>query len=282
VPLGTEPKSSIVLAIAARAREARERLHDGVADRVTIAIVDFSDFTHSLLDSLTLQFDRTGPPINALEALRQKRLPARITEQILRAAREAGVVGSTVPRLEWLLRQAAQATGIIAGSGSPAIFDREALLEMNDDDLRQLIASFSLALADALRPDHQVEVVERRLADARFTTGALIAYVAIEESMAPDRVYDAGNRSVFAALQAAHTRIDAELERIRLYQLMQPVQAGTLSEEDSRRVLGLQVADVAAAVARDEYEKQPGDTRARAECVRRIFRHVLLNDQWLP
>ena len=47
-------------------------------------------------------------------------------------------------------------------------------------------------------------------------------------------------------------------------------------------VLGLQVADVAAAVACDAYESGSGDCLSRARVVRTIFGRVLLNNTWFP
>ncbi len=279
LPPGVEPKSSIVLPIIDHVPEARDRLLEGVSG-TTIAIVDFGDYTRSLLEQLRLRFDRTGPSIDVATALREGRLPREFTERILRAAREDGVEISTVVRIEWLLRTAASGMGIISTEPTQ-IFDRNKLMEMHPEQLKELIARFSLALGDALHPDRQADIIERRLRDDRFITEGRVAYLALEETMAPDRVYDEGDARVFASLEDAHNRVDASLDRMRMFQLQQEVRAGRLEQDDSRRILGLQVADLAAAVARNVYEGTSGTTPQRSTKVRGIFRRVLLNDEWL-
>jgi hypothetical protein len=144
-----------------------------------------------------------------------------------------------------------------------------------------LIARFSLALGDALHPDHQADIIERRFREERFITEGRVAYVALEETMAPDRVYDECDARVFASFEGAHNRIAASLDRMRMFQLQQEIRTGKLEQDDSRRILELQVADVAAAVARNTYEGVLGATPQRAARVRGIFDRVLLNDAWL-
>lgn len=277
---GIEPKSLYVLPIVQYDPRARDQLLDGVSGSA-IAIVDFSDFTRSLLEEVRKVFDRTGPPVDVMEAFRTGRLPRDLTEKILQFAREDGVESSTIPRTEWLLREAARATGIISDDPRQ-IFNRDELLKMDAQQLRELIARFALALGDALHPQHQADIIERHLEDARFISEGHVAYLALEETMAPDRFYDQGSATVFAMLDAAHSRITDALERMRMFQLQQDIRAGALVQEDSRRVLGLQLADIAAAVARDAYENATGDCLSRARAVRSIFSRVLLNDKWLP
>ena len=125
-------------------------------------------------------------------------------------------------------------------------------------------------------------VLELGLWCTRYISEGRVAYLALEETMAPDRVYDEGSARAFSMLEAAHERIKQALERMRMFQLQRDMRAGALTQEDSRRVLGLQVADIAAAVARDAYESATGDCSSRARAVRTIFRRVLLNDKWLP
>jgi hypothetical protein len=215
-----------------------------------------------------------------MEALRQGRLPRDFAQGILRAAREYGIEASTVPRTEWLLRRAVVGSGLLSLNPGQ-IFNRDDLRDMNPCQLRELIARFSLALGDALHPDRQAEIIEKRLRDARFISEGRVAYLALEETIAPDRVFDEGSAPVFAMLEGARNRIVETLKRMQMFQMEREIRAGTLAQDDSRRVLGLQVADVAAGVARDAYESSSGDTRSRARAVRRIFSRVLVNDEWL-
>ena len=56
---------------------------------------------------------------------------------------------------------------------------------------------------------------------------------------------------------------------------------GVLHERVSHAELGLQAADIAAALASREYELAPGDDEgARVRAVKRLFDRVLLNGRW--
>jgi len=72
----------------------------------------------------------------------------------------------------------------------------------------------------------------------------------------------------------------AEVLEKAMYMQMQR-RAGTVKEEDSRNVLGIQVADIAAALAARVYELAPGGPREKAGRVRTVFDRVLLNDEWI-
>ena len=164
LPHGVEPKSPYILPIVGYLPEARDRLLEGVSV-ATIAIIDFSDFTRSLLEDLRQIFDRAGARVDVETAFQQGRLPRALSEKILGAAREQGLETSTVPRIEWLLRRAASGIGLVS-TDARQIFDRDALREMDAHQLRELVARFSLALGDALHPDHQADIIEQHLRDA--------------------------------------------------------------------------------------------------------------------
>lgn len=90
-----------------------------------------------------------------------------------------------------------------------------------------------------------------------------------------------GSQRALQELDAGRARIARALDEIQWTTMARPVQMGAVSARDSESVLGLQAADIAAAVARDTFEGAEGTTRSRAGAVRCIFDHVLLNDEWL-
>lgn len=100
----------------------------------------------------------------------------------------------------------------------------------------------------------------------------------LEEALAPETMFDQGYENTFALLSEADDKLINWLSSLETSE--KQLRPGRLSQDDSKRFLGLQAADIAAAVARDVFEENYEDARTGAEAVREIFPKVMLNDEW--
>ena len=87
---------------------------------------------------------------------------------------------------------------------------------------------------------------------------------------------------MFVQLELANNRIWSYVDREVGLSLERRVRRGTLDKRPSHTELGLQAADIAAALAAREYELAPYDEDgAKAMAVKRVFARVLLNGRWV-
>jgi hypothetical protein len=82
-------------------------------------------------------------------------------------------------------------------------------------------------------------------------------------------------------LEAAHTKIVDSVKQAEHLRLMRNLRCGRIVQEDSRKFLELQAADIAAGVAATLYEQHPDNRREGAAAIRRCFSRVMLNSEWL-
>jgi hypothetical protein len=280
LPDGVEPKSEIVLAVMGNCPRARETVLGNIQGS-TIIIVDFYEHTRGLIEGVFKAAGLALPPAgDPLDALRSHELLRPVAGSILRSAREGAIVGSIIPSVESTLRTAGGICRAPLGSGR-TLFNRGALREMNPREFKELVARFSVALGDALHPDVQAEALEELYQQFNVFSPGRIAVISIQHAMEPDRVYDQGQDSVFELVSKAHSDIEKMLQAARDGHIIETSAAGRLSQEDSRCVLGLQAADIAAAIARREFERSPRSVRQGAVAVRGLFARVLLNDTWM-
>lgn len=87
--------------------------------------------------------------------------------------------------------------------------------------------------------------------------------------------------TAFVSVQAAQTAIVDVLTDANERFFGRPFGTGTLRQEDSVALLGVQAARIAARFASRIYEPHPDDRRAGALAVKRQVDRVLLNDEWL-
>jgi hypothetical protein len=280
LPKGEEAKSKVLLPLM----ESNPRLRDTVLNNLqnsTIVIVDFYEHTRSLIEAaysaVRLPMPSSGDP---LAPLRSQESLRPLAESIIHHARETAILCSSIPRIEGLLQTAAQISYVPLGTG-PELFDRRALREMSDKQVKELVGRFSVALADAFRPDVREKAMEQFHDLLRIYSPGHIAVVSIQHAMEPDRIYDQGSDPVFDMLLKAHLDIEKRLEGARNEYILEASRPGTLSQEDSRGFLGLQAADIAAAIARREFERSPRRLHDGAHAVPQLFSRVLFNDQWL-
>jgi hypothetical protein len=241
-------------------------------------IIDFSEFTASLVRSL---YDGAGIKLDAdpLDILEQGRLGEDLTRAILRYSRRAALEESTVSRIEWLFWQALGEAPILLPDEPGELINREAFDKLDAKAQRELIARFSVIFGEALDPRRQAELLVRRLEEMRYLSIRNFSYKPLEYTLETNRTFDRGSGRAFALLTSAHEKMVKVLEKAMYMQVQR--RAGTVKEEDSRNVLGIQVADVAAALAAQVYESAPGGPRDKAGRVRTMFDRVLLNDEWV-
>ena len=122
----------------------------------------------------------------------------------------------------------------------------------------------------------------RSIGERRYFVGGYFAYQLLRVDLETDKTYDIGPAPVLMHLELADNRIWQYVEREIRVSLLNHVRRGTLDERPSHIELGLQAADIAAALASREYELASDDEEgARANAVKRLFARVLLNDRWV-
>lgn len=272
-----EVKSDLVLGLVWADSVARDRLLRGLTDsRTSIVIIDFSEFTASLVRSVYegARMKMEGDP---LEILEQGRLGGELTSSIIQYGRLAGLEESTVSRIEWLFREAVAAAPVIIDEPD-VLVDRGAFEKLDPKAKDVFLAHFSVAFGEALDPRHQAKFITDNLSRQFFSRGNF-AYKRLEDALTADRTFDQGSSHTIALLTSAHEKMVTALDEAMYNQLK--LRAGAVREEDSRNVVGIQIADVAAGFAANEYEAANGEGREKAARVRTMFDRVLLNDEWL-
>lgn len=276
-----EPKSNVVLPLIERDARAHDRLADGLVaqSHATVVIIDFSEDIASLVRGL---YERVGIPaeVDPFEVLARRELDPASTEAILRYVRDVAIERSAVGRVEWLFNEALSAAPVILSDEAEELVDRDRVRSLNANQQRELLARFSIAFGEALDPRRRADILTRRVEeDMRYFESGHFAYVALEETVAVNQTFDKGSEPAFEMIAEAHRKVVETLDQAFYRQFER--RAGNVREDDSRNLLGIQVADIAAAVASREYELTQGTVRNKAECVRAIFGRVMLNDEWL-
>lgn len=276
-----EVKSGYALPLIQAKAEARDRLLRGltIETKTTIVIIDFSEHTASLVRSL---YEDWGVKLETdpLDILERKELGPEVTRAILRYARSTAIEKSVVTKVEWLLDDALMKAPVIVFEEPGQIVIREAFDKLDPKAQNELITRFAVIFAEAIDPTKQAELITRQLHGMHFLGDeGNFAYQQLEDTLTADQTFDEGSRPAFKMLAQAHQKMVDVLDEAMWGQLSR--RAGSVKEEDSRSVIGIQVADIAAAVAAKEYELATGEVRAKAERVRKIFDRVFLNDKWI-
>jgi hypothetical protein len=279
-----EIKSEAVIQKVGEDHAARDLVRANVAG-ATIAIVDLSDLLREIIKAwaevFRIDISHVADPIDALA---DGSFPQAVAKKMLESARESSLDVTALGRIAEMVADAAEEAGVpLAEKAGHMIIPREAIRAMHFGDIQQLAGRFSLALADALDPDLMEEFVRARLEHTRFL-GAGPTHIAIEHVdivLTQDHVFDKGSQRVLDRLNEGRQRLADLLEALRISELARPASPGRVTEEDSRRIRGLQAADIAAGIAREIFEGAAGDTRARAVEVKKAFRRVLLNDRFV-
>jgi hypothetical protein len=161
------------------------------------------------------------------------------------------------------------------------IASRAALEKMDDAQLATFLGRLGAAVGDALSPERQAQAILESVEHSPYFPGGYFAWRVLNVELGTDRIYDIGPLPVRVELERAHTRIHDFVTREAHFRLGTLVQRGVVDERASHTELGLQAADIAAALACREYESVADDAwAARARAVKRMFARVCLNGQW--
>jgi len=285
LPPGAEAKSTTVLPILDLQPRAYRLVLKHV-ERYAIFIVDLHEYRRQLLDGLVTRLRRVIPAgVDPYEFILALPYPGfNIAERI----REIALADSVLGRVETLLEFATNPFAGIAGSHrdelaaymggpKPVLLNRAELGRLGDRQVGMLLGRLGVAVGDALSPKRQAAALLESFTDHRYFQGRYFAYRVLSLSVAADRTYDVGDANVMLQLDRAHSRICGFVER----HSGRALRRGLLDQRTSHSELGIQAADVAAALASRLYESQPEDGRRDAAEVRRVFGDVLLNGHWL-
>jgi hypothetical protein len=206
--------------------------------------------------------------------------------------RQFAVSDSVVGRLERFLSWASnpiasdfekEGLADFGGRVTVELMDRRGLEPFQDSQLALLLARVGAAVGDAISPARQERAIQSAFDEGRFLSGGYLAAKVLGVELGTDRIYDVGPRPVRPELEAVHRRLHEFAEQAMWRNLSNRVRRGALEERVSEDELGLQAADIAAALAAREYETAAEDEGdgARAKAVQRKFARVLLNGKWL-
>jgi hypothetical protein len=281
LPKGSEIKSDVVLPIMSTSPVVEKIVWQGI-EQSNIAIIDFSEYPRKLIKNFCKAVNISIPKDVPVDKVWQDEsvIPKDITTGILQMARKQNIEKTVIPHFEWLVRNATEDP--ISGLrtlGDFRVLNRDALKEMNEREFQELIGRFTLAVAEALRPDFQSNAVLDALTEVGFIEKGAIEYVAVTNAMSTERIFDYGSELAFKMLQEAHARIKERLDACSFSHFVS-TRPSNISQEDSVKVLGLQAADLSAALARMEFEGQGTLPQGGIRAVKNRFEHVILNDEW--
>lgn len=150
------------------------------------------------------------------------------------------------------------------------------------EQLASFLARFGTAVGDILLPERQAKALMRCAEDQRYFVGGYVACQLLRVDVETDKLYDIGPVPVLTQLELADNRIWTYMQSQVAFTLEDQVRRGALDERASYTELGLQAADIAAAVASRQYECVSDDGEgARAKAVKGLFDRVSLNGRWV-
>jgi hypothetical protein len=150
---------------------------------------------------------------------------------------------------------------------------------MGDREFREFAGRFGAALGDALNPQLQAQAVLEHVQECRYHSSDAIAVRVLEKATEPSTLFDEGHEDAFQALRSAHEHLASVLEAAAFQSAGD--RPGGVAQDNSRVHVGLQAADVAAALARAWFEEAYSDTETAARSLLSHFEAVLLNTRWL-
>jgi hypothetical protein len=284
----TEIKTPTVLQITATNKEARNRLHQGIAPCPIFVI----DIAHSI-ESRFAALRRLAPGL-LTEDEDFASLPGdpeilQLARGLLIRTRDAAIEGSAIGAIEALMTADASLSASLAAAGlGPFLplpgraFDRNVLRQMHTKEFDETVARFAVALADALSPGEHARITTKHLADHRYLTAGHVAYRVLGATVSHDYLFDvAGSARVTRGLEDAHGQVVTFLNEQSWRYRGPTLRPGRLLEDDSKHVLGIQVADIAAGVAAEKLEQAEGTRGDAARSLLGLFSRVFLNRAWL-
>lgn len=151
---------------------------------------------------------------------------------------------------------------------------------MGQKEFNELVARFSVTLGDALDPILEKQIIEDILAAQRMYSKGVEAYYMLDHVLRPQVTFDTGTQAAFKILNNTQDKIVKILEKSCWYD--GTLKPGALKQiEDSKKVIEIKIADVAAGFARYIFEQSYPDILKASQSLRKYFSRVLLNTKWL-
>jgi len=282
-----EAKSTVVLSVLGDHDRARKLVLREL-EACSIFIVDLYEYRRVLLDDIVNRLKWAIPPgqdpYEFVLELPQLRSKAR--EFLRQMAINCSVIGRLESFLEW------DPFGDMLARDGPDYFqklhrpvqivDRSRLECMDDARLAMFLARVGAAVGDALSPQRQAAAIIKSLEHQTYLGSGYIAKRLLRLALRTDRIYDVGPVPVTIQVEEAHKRISRFIDGRVDFHNESPVQRGIVEERTSETELGLQAADIAAAIASREYELcNSKKSLDRALAVKRIFAGVCMNGRWI-
>jgi hypothetical protein len=268
---------------------ARLRLEQGLAS-CPIFIVDLRENTNALLQRIRPWLPKTIPSdVDVFEIANSPKTITDVALGLLMSARQAQIGASALGSIEALMSDDFGVGTTLRRAGLADYlpkqgrqFDRRQLLELSDKDFDVLVGRFAAAIGDALSPEEQIRAITDQLGSPGYLDMGRIACRALSEATSHDHVFDtASSRYITQALWNAHTEIRQFVDERRTSYFQDTMRPGVLREDDSKNVLGIQVADIAAGVAADLYERSGLRSVDAARHLSSRFNRVFLNRRWI-
>lgn len=277
--LAAEPKSELLRERISENARARQRLNDEVQG-AEIFIVDPFDHLRELLEPLGTQLGfKDDPGLRAWRLINSGSSSLRpLAQMLLETGRARAISGSMIPGVEGFLGRAITQCGL--HSSPKELLDRRELVALNEQDFREVVSRFTVALADVLDLDAIATEIAKQRETRTFVDMGEIATTLFERQLGVPTVFDAGRLPAWRLIERAHDLAVRDLNwRRRSPERFLP---GGLAMEDSARFRGLQLADIAAAMSRELFEAAFPETPQASAAVRTRFPRVLVNTTWLP
>ncbi|MFQ5961464.1 MAG: hypothetical protein ACE5MG_08700 [Candidatus Methylomirabilales bacterium] len=278
LPGVAEPKSDLVLELIEHDRGARDLVLGNVGS-ASILVIDLAEHYRQIFGEMCRVLGLPEPiapeSINLLLRGQHKELAT----SILRLARQSALYSTAIPTVEALFRDSLKACDIPIGEGNELV-NRAALQEMGAQEFREMLARFSLAFADALDPVRQASRF-MEVAEQRYLPPGYFSVLVLGDTLNVDVTLDVGSVEAFNQVRTAHELVADRLAAAQRARLGRPPPHGRLLQDDSREVLGIQAADIAAGIAAREYERYPENRRGGAEALKQMFDRVFFNDDWV-
>lgn len=255
----------------------------------SIFIVDLHEHRRQLLDPLIKRLGKLIPSgQDPYEFVLQLQVDGSDARMFLRQVLlNRSVLGQLDSLLEWAtdpfrLHVDEDLAKLVGRPVAPGLTLRPSLQELGERELALVLARLGAAVGDVLSPQRQSEALISAFDLSQSLASPFLAVRELTRGLATDRMFDVGQASVWAEVQAAHLRIREYVEKQVTHRLTRVVHWGRLQQTPSHLELGIQAADIAAALAAREYERAGDSPRhSRPAAVKRHFAGVSLNGTWL-
>lgn len=275
---GEEAKSKNVLPILDNKPSAKKFVLRNI-ESYSIFIADLHEYRQLVLDNIIHKLHGIIPPgMNPYKfVLEIPQFGSAASDFIRQMAINDSVVGQIESFLSWAKYpynkfDREDIGNIILHSSEVDLLDNNRLMI--------LLSSLGSAIGDILAPDHLADTIIGNLNSQQFLTAGYLAQKVVIAVIEKDNIYDIGPAPILDNIRAAQERIYQYVDTNISSHIDDKIKPGIIEEKKSHTQLGLQAADIAAAIACREYElSDAGENRGMA--VKRIFNRVLLNGTWI-